>query len=238
MWSTLIIFERCDYAYMINMKLRLNKAKFEDVKISEIIDKQTCSLKISCSSNVGQVQNFVSVILAENIVNIYKTKMFSNLINIKGKLSFDNALINLLIRFEIDNDYAFVFNRLDVTKNVVVKSFFDFRCGILKSKWLELIYLTNSNIQFLYNTDVAVEFMSYLLNNISCSGRVNVKFVNDCYELTTTKQKICVTTADGLISNLLLLTPKQINIYCVDNIENATFNLMYKLFNKRINLLV
>ena len=42
----------------------------------------------------------------------------------------------------------------------------------------------------------------------------------------------------GLITNLVLLAPQNINIYCVDKMSEQTFKTLYYLFDKKINLLV
>ena len=243
MWDITIYFNKTDGACVKNLMLKFHELKFAGFKILTYYAHDYICLEIKATSNIKQLKNYVQVLLVEEIVLLKKCQHFEKFIILDGSSEFGKALLKSLVFFEIENDYAYVLNKLDLNKDIVVDSFFEFKCNLLKYKWEELIKLTNSNSKFLNDKEVYIEFISFLLSSVSSNCfSVDLTYTNNNYVLQDTINNVTKTikadNEEGLISNLIMLAPKQINVYCVDNISNSAFKLIYKIFNKKVNLLV
>mgnify|MGYP004560443989 CR=1 FL=1 len=116
--------------------------------------------------------------------------------------------------------------------------------GKIKNKWNEFSTITNLNSNHLLNYEVFVEFLKFLINsiqprlyviNIKCD--VNKYLFYDNNNVVVAKN-IDLSDEIGLITNLVFLAPKNINIYCINQVSNKTFKTLYYLFDKKINLIV
>ncbi len=243
MWKIDITFDKANTACVQNIITKLNKLDYDGFKVLVVHSALGIVLRINATNNIKPLRNYLQVLLAEEIVHIYKNQYFYKHVSIDKNSEFGRALLRALVMFEIENDYAYVFNKLDLEHNIVVPAFFEFKCGILTYKWQEFVNLTNANTQFLLDKEVYIEFVSFLLSSInSACMSVDVTYEDNCYLLldqqNNVSERVQAGNEDALISRLIMLAPKQINVYCVDNISNSTFKLIYRIFNKKVNLLV
>ena len=92
--------------------------------------------------------------------------------------------------------------------------------------------------------DVFIEFLKFLISSIQPKTNViNLKSDLTKYLIFDDKNNIIDCMVDlqdemGLITNLVLLAPQNINIHCADKMSEQTFKTLYYLFDKKINLLV
>ena len=175
----------------------------------------------------------------------YKSKYFFK--NIKlGFLPNEHreALINALIMFDIDSDIYYVLLDLKESTTIIVESFGQFRLRKLTNKWKEFVFIANLNGSTLINYDIFIEFLKLLITSIQPKANV-VSLKSDLtnFLIVDDKNHLVAGSIDlkdemGLITNLVLLAPRNINIYCVGQVSDKTFKTLYYLFDKKINLLV
>jgi len=114
----------------------------------------------------------------------------------------------------------------------------------IKHRWQEFVVVTNLNGNYLLNYEVFVEFLKFLISAIQPKTNVvNLKsdlkkflFFDDKNNLITCR--VDLKDEMGLITNLVLLAPQNINIHCMNNLSDKTFKTLSYLFDKKINLRV
>ena len=102
----------------------------------------------------------------------------------------------------------------------------------------------NLNGDYLINKEIFIEFLKFLIKSIQPQTKVvNIKtdltkflFFDEQDHLM--QGQIDLKDEMGLITNLVLLAPRNINIHCSDKVSDKTFKTLYYLFDKKINLRV
>ncbi|MBR4745143.1 MAG: hypothetical protein IK070_00335 [Clostridia bacterium] len=216
---------------MQNIITCLNKATFKEFAYYVIKDK----LFIEAGNDIARIKSYVTKTISKEIVTFYKKQFVLNNIVVLGK--FSEVLPHLIVLFELAQDIAFFESRIDLKNRFVIDSFIRFKCGILLSKWTNLVYLVSSNKQYLSNSAVAIDFFSFLLDNISSNCNVAIRCEKDIFEIVGKDIQKHIDNESDLIMELLMLAPSKIDIYCTDKLNNSLISTLYQLFNKKINLL-
>jgi len=237
MWNIKIEFDKLEQAGEFINKLRNIK------KIEYHIEKQNNQISVNGDNEFSR--ELVVEILSEIIVTIYKTDYFNRNI----KLSFlpqehKEALIKALVLFDIESDIYYVLTSIERFSNIILSSFNKFLLSKIKHKWHEFVIVANLNGNYLLNYEVFIEFLKFLINSIQPkTSVVNLKSDLSKFLFFDEKNNLMTSRVDlkdemGLITNLVILAPKNINIHCINQVSNKTFKTLYYLFDKKINLLI
>ena len=237
MWNLKIEFDKLEQASEFINKLRNIK------KIEYHIEKKNNQISVNGDNEFSR--ELILEIISESIVNIYKTEFFNQNIG----LSFlpqqhKDALIKALVMFDIESDIYYVLTSIERFSTVILSSFNEFLLTKIKHRWQEFVLIANLNGNYLLNYEVFIEFLKFLINSIQPKTRVvNLKSDLKKFLLFDEKNNLVTSRVDlsdemGLITNLVLLAPKNINIHCIDKVSEKTFKTLYYLFDKKINLLV
>ena len=236
MWNLNVQFEKLEDA--VDFLNKIGKIK----KIEYHIEKEDNQILIKGDNEYNR--ELVLEVLAERIVSIYKSEYFFSSV----KLAFlpkehRDALIKALVLFDIDSDIYYVLSSIERNSTLIVSAFNVFRLNKLKNKWNEFVFIANLNGNYLLNYEVFIEFLKFLISSIQPKTNVvNLKsdfskfLIFDDNNLINSK--VDLTDEMGLITNLVLLAPKNINIHCARQVSDKTFKTLYYLFDKKINLLV
>lgn len=236
MWNLTVKFSSLNHASeFINKLQSLDKTEYH-------IDK---NYDIVVSGESMFVKEYVLEMISETIITIYKTDFFEKTMNVPF-LNVENreALIKALVLFDIESDIYYILTCIENMSTIILKSIDTFLLPKIKNKWNEFVTITNLNGNYLLNYEVFVEFLKFLINSIQPKTNViNLKcdvnkylFFDDNDRLLTSK--INLDDEMGLITNLVMLAPKNINIHCIGQVSNKTFKTLYYLFDKKINLIV
>ena len=238
MWNLTVRFSKLVQASeFVNKLNKLKKVEYH------IINNNGCEIFISDSNPFSK--EYVLELIAEQIVNMSKTAYFDKNIGLDFLChEHREALIKALVLFDIESDIYYVLTCIENLKTIVVDSVDTFLLPKIKNKWCEFVTIANLNSNYLLNYEVFVEFLKFLINSIQPkTAVVNVKcdvhkflFFDDKNSLMDSKVDLCDEM--GLITNLVLLAPQNINIHCINQVSNKTFKTLYYLFDKKINLLV
>lgn len=191
----------------------------------------------------------ISFFICDAIADIITTDFKLDYINknlhlpIHNQLNLD-ALKKALVVFDRETDRYIVTHNLKLNEKFFIESFYEFRLRQLRSKWQELIKLANENANYLLCNDTFIDLLKFLIENIEIStGCINVVKENDCY-------KICdenfneIEQEQGkenneafLITSIINLSPKRINIYCDDTENSSALTLLSQIFVNRVFIL-
>lgn len=203
------------------------------------------SCEIALSGDNEYSKELALETIAEYIVKKYKSDYLFSAISLNYlPPEQKNALIKALVLFDIESDIYFTLLAIEKLSRIVMKSVDIFMLGKIKNKWAEFSTVANLNGGYLLNYDVFVEFMKFLIGSIQPKTQVvNLKCDVNNYMLFDNNNSLltsCVDLSDdiGLITNLVILAPQNINIHCIDQVSSKTFKTLYYLFDKRINLFV
>jgi len=237
MWNLKIEFDKLEHmSDFINKTRNINKVEYH-------IEKDNNQLFLN--SNNEYARELVLEALSNTIVVNYKTNYFCDFLEIDFlPQQHRDALIQALVFFDIESDVYYVLNSIENFHIINLNSFDKFILSKIKHKWQEFVFITNLNSNYLLNYDVFIEFLKFLITSIQPKTNVvNLKSDLTKYLIFDDKNNIIDSMIDlqdemGLITNLVLLAPQNINIHCADKMSDQTFKTLYYLFDKKINLLV
>jgi len=191
----------------------------------------------------------ISFFICDAIADIITTDFKLDYINknlhlpIHNQLNLD-ALKKALVVFDRETDRYIVTHNLKLNEKFFIESFYDFRLRQLRSKWQELIKLANENANYLLCNDTFIDLLKFLIENIEIStGCINVVKENDCYKICDENFNEIEQEQDKenneafLITSIINLSPKRINIYCDDTENSSALTLLSQIFVNRVFIL-
>lgn len=241
MWTYELVIKPKFFAETKQLVEKLNK--IPDVKVEIIKTKLNLIVFIS-AKNLHKIKESVLTNVAFFIVNTYKNYYFKNLLKSQNLPQLHLACLSkALTLFDIESDIFLTLTQILPSGKLFVESFYVFRLAKLRAKWQEFGYVCNLNSQLLYNSEIYVEFLKFLYSCIIPQiDEVNV-YIEEREFIILDKNKSQLTAPlslkdeMGLITNLIYLAPKNVNLHCINEISNKTFKRLYYIFNKKINLI-
>ena len=194
----------------------------------------------------------ISFFICDAIAELISTKFKMQFINknlhlpISNKTSLD-ALKKALVAFDRETDKYIITHNLRLNKNFFVESFYEFKLKQLRLKWFELIKLANENSSYLLCNDTFIDLLKFLIDNIEISNElINVVKNENGFKICDANfNEIENDDADEqinnneafLITSLITLSPKKINVYCELGENSSALTLISQLFENRVNIL-
>lgn len=191
----------------------------------------------------------ISFFICDAIADIITTDFKLDYINknlhlpIHNQLNLD-ALKKALVVFDRETDRYIVTHNLKLNDKFFIESFYEFRLRQLRSKWQELIKLANENANYLLCNDTFIDLLKFLIENIEIStGCINVVKENDSYKICDENFNEIEQEQDKenneafLITSIINLSPKRINIYCDDSENSSALTLLSQIFVNRVFIL-
>lgn len=156
-----------------------------------------------------------------------------------------NAFIQALLSFDKEADKYIIDRFLNLEDSIDIESFYFFKLASLRDKWKELVQIANDNKQYLSSNETLVELLRFLVDNL--------EFKNEAINLMKDTEKVLFydvnfnllkenNTGDKdldstIISYLISLAPKAVNIYSSEKFNDNLIRLLKQIFDKRINFL-
>lgn len=224
-----------------------------NVILTSYSENEKIYIVLACEeAEKSRVGFFVCDAIADIVSTFYKFDFIEkNLkLNINDIVSL-NAFQKALIAFDRESDKYMVTRCLKIEKKIYVDSFYQFKLKQLRGKWMELIKLANENAGYLLCNDTFIDLLKFLIENIEISrGIVNVIKKDNAYvicdekfnEINTHEEGICLLrTAEDceidLITSLIALSPKKINVYCNEYENSPALTLISQIFENRVSIL-
>lgn len=151
-----------------------------------------------------------------------------------SQTAFKKALIN----FDKETDFYIISKNLELKKNLHIESFYNFKLSALREKWKELVTLANDNSDYLIGDDAFFDLLKFLIDNLEVSESEITIFEKENGFKVLAKENVEINSdslsKEGLISTLIDLSPKKINLYCEE--ETPLVSFLSKIFDDRINV--
>jgi hypothetical protein len=173
------------------------------------------------------------------VCNFYKERFLAENLHlpIHEKMSL-TAFKKALINFDKETDFYLVSKNLQLDKNLHLDSFYFFKLKPLREKWTELVTLANENSEYLTSPDAFFDLLKFLIDNLEvCEDEINVFEDENGYYIKAENLEDCPCknlSKEGLVSSLIELSPKKINLFC--HSDDNTANFLSKIFEERINI--
>lgn len=245
MWECSIILDEKNDTNSEYIKKKLTRYKALGIIFAEHYQDGTTSLNIACNEEYAEhISHRVADAVAELVILTYKENFYKQRISVSGlNPVFEKALIKALFLFDIDDDKETILHYLKLKRTIYLKSFFDFQLKELREKWLGIIALTQDNFYYFLNSSVFVDILKFLLSAIPHKyDEINVGFTGKEFVLLDENyHPICFDFPDsmnseiGLVSNLIFLSPRRVNLLCLQYLSQSTFNMLYDVFSQCIN---
>lgn len=247
MWefSLSISSERRDIANKIYACFSEQALTYENI-VTSYENSGKITIITSCNDfDKHRFKLLIEEIVCDSICNGYKSEfLFNNLEIMVSDEVAKEAFLEALILFDRETDAYLVSKYLIVDNKLDLDGFYNFRLKPLKDKWMELVNIANENQIYLYSNETFIELIKFLVDNIEVrSDIVNVVHQNDNYVLLDAQyneiniDKDILNKDSKLLSCLISLCPKVINIYCSEHIPGAVTKLICQLFEKRVKFL-
>lgn len=253
-FSIVLNDDKVEEARHICRELKKNTHEFNAV-ITSYSESDKIYIIVACEEiEKSRMSFFIRDAIADVISIFYKLEYIER--NLKLKLKEEvylDAFEKALIAFDRDTDKYLITHNLNIENVIFVDSFYNFNLRQLRGKWQELIKLANENASYLLCNDTFIDLLKFLIENIEVSsGLVNVvKGENSfliCDEkfnmIDTEEQGLCSLkkseTKDAevdLITSLIALSPRKINVYCNQYENNSTLTLISQIFGSRVSIL-
>lgn len=187
-------------------------------------------------------QSRVSVAIERCIIkvicNFYKEKFLTENLRLPlhenmSLTAFKKALIN----FDKETDFYLISKNLQLNKNLNLDSFYYFKLKSLREKWAELITLANENSDYLVSNEAFFDLLKFLIDNLEiCEDEISVFEDENGYSIKANnlEEPYEKLSKEGLVSSLIELCPKKINLFCRSDDNTAGF--LSKIFEERINV--
>ncbi|MBE7075629.1 MAG: hypothetical protein E7375_00985 [Clostridiales bacterium] len=172
------------------------------------------------------------------ITNFYKEEFLCDNLHLPiyenmSLTAFKKALIN----FDKETDFYLISKNLDLEKNLHLDSFYAFRLKALREKWFELVSLANENSEYLVSNDSFFDLLKFLIDNLEiCEEEIDVFQDENGYFFNPQSSDVenSGLSKEALVSSLIDLCPKKINLFCKSDDNTAGF--LSKIFEERINV--
>lgn len=206
--------------------------------ISILISAEKCDEK--------RFKHFIINQISEIICDDFKLKYLKEALTLPNLDDISkNAFMQALLSFDREADKYIVQKSLNLENSVDVEAFYHFKLTALKQKWKELVQIANDNKAYLSSNETLVELLKFLVDNLEMKNETvnlmqeeeRVLFYDSDFNLlkeNSLKEKDIDST---IISNLIALAPKYVNIYSGENFNNNLIKLLKQIFDKRINFL-
>lgn len=245
MWECSIILDGKNDENSEYIKKKLTRYKALGVIFAEHFQDGKTSLNIACKEEyANHIALQVADAIAELVILTYKEDFYKQRMSIGGLNPVsEKALIKALFLFDIDDDKETILHYLKLKRTIYLKSFFDFQLRELRDKWMGIIALTQDNFYYFLNSNVFIDVLKFLLSAIPHKyDEISVGFTGDEFVLLDENyHQIYFDFPDsmnneiGLVSNLIFLSPKKVNLLCLQYLSKPTFNILYNVFNQCIN---
>ncbi|MBR1890574.1 MAG: hypothetical protein IJ817_02675 [Clostridia bacterium] len=242
MWELSISVDatKIDVARFVYQTLKAQTEEFGGVvtcyeEFSKIFVLVACPIE-----EKGRVSVFVERCIIKAICNFYKRDFLTTNLSLPMHENMSmTAFTKALINFDKETDFYIISKNLTLDKNLYLDSFYNFKLMVLREKWGELVSLANENSDYLVSTDAFFDLLKFLIDNLEVGqDEIDVFEDENGYSISPiedSKDLQCEKLSDeGLVSSLIDICPKKINLFCKSDDKAVTF--LRSIFDERVNV--
>lgn len=238
MWEFCLSTKKLNVAKFIYQTLKKESEEFKMV-LTCYDQFDTFFIMVACSfEEKTRLTLVIERCVIKVICNFYKEEFLDSNLHLPfhEKVSL-TAFKKALINFDKETDFYIISKNLELKHSLYIDSFYNFKLSSLRDKWKELIMLANDNSEFLTGDEAFFDLLKFLIDNLEiCENEIFVFEKENGYQIKLGEQddNYDRLSNEGLVSTLIDLSPKKINLYCEKNESMASF--LSKIFEKRINV--
>lgn len=189
-----------------------------------------------------KVKDRVKALISGAIIEVICCKFKAEYLNsslvlpehdIIGMEAFKKALLN----FDKETDKFIITKNLNLSNNLYLESFYQFRLKSLKEKWAELVSLSNENREYLVSKESFIDLLKFLVDNLDiCEDEINVVKEDGGFRIYTDECDMQgqLISEESMVSSVIDLSPQKINLYF--NESSNAINLLERIFEERITI--
>ena len=200
------------------------------------------NLALACRKNeFKKIENVIKKAVCDAICEKMKYKFLKNNINI----SIDNnelflAFIKVYTYFDIELEKQLTIRLIDLSKNLVLESFLNFKLPFLAKKWKEMCCLTNMNASVFLKSGTFLELLKFLIVNLEYKTKNLVLDFSDGCKIFKDNNKDSIKLIDSddvveILTSVIELSPQKIKIIAKEN--NEAICLICDLFCDRVEII-
>ncbi|MBR1925253.1 MAG: hypothetical protein IJ837_00155 [Clostridia bacterium] len=203
------------------------------------------NLALACNkTEYKKIENVVKKALCDAICEKMKYKFLKNNINIL----IDNeelflAFIKVYTYFDIELEKQLTIRLFDLSKNMVLESFLNFKLPFLKAKWKEMCNITNMNSGVFLRSGTFLELLKFLIANLECKTQnLIIDFSEGCKIFEQKKQgKNIIKSLNSddvveILTSIIELSPQKIKIITKEK-SSEIVCLICDLFLDRVEII-
>lgn len=244
MWEIEIISNRTNSTYISALQEKISPVLAEVQGVSVVsANTDIVSLVVGCKAeNSAKLKVGLKLAIADLICEQIKFEFLSaNLDTVFYDENYGFALAKICTYFDNELDRQVVLQNLDLSnKKINIESFFYFRLGMLRKKWLELCNITSNNSGAIIKSGNFLEFVRFLLSNIEMrSQSVILEMREKCLIYHDEKKDFdIIDSIDphdkfSVLGKLIELNPSIIKIY-PDSSNDETLKLVKNIFDDKV----
>lgn len=205
------------------------------------------SILVSCEEcDQNRFKHFIVNLISDIICEDFKlTYLNENLCLPNLDEISKNAFMQALLSFDKESDKYIIQKFLTLESSIDIETFFYFKLAPLREKWKELVQIANDNKAYLSSSETLVELLRFLVENLELKNDTinltqkngKVLFYDINFNLLKTSDLSEKDIDSTIISNLIALAPKSVNIYSSGTFNSGLIRLLKQIFDKRINFL-
>lgn len=246
MWELSLYFNREMLPFFLNLKNEL-KIKLKDccksIAIFEPEQEQQFVFLLAVPFEKKRELFSIKEKICEIIIDFYKPRFFQNKLKCLDLTSIiDFTFFCVLLNFDASFDEIEIYKNLSLLNKLYLNSFINFKLKNVTKKWQEVCNLISENNQLISALNSKEDLMQFMFEN--SYSRID-KLTIDADKLIINEANfktpyfINSTQFDELIIyNAIYYSPKMLYIKNYDKLNIETLNILYSLFQEKLNLIV
>lgn len=233
--------------YKSYLKYILTEINFAKLNVISVIKIESSMSHLTIAVDIKSMQRLANIIvecICNIILLVFKKEYFSSKLDLQNlDITKKSVFLKALVMFDSISDKQEIKQEIILNKKIYIDSFYYFKLSFMREKWQEILNIINAST-YTTDSDSFLDLLKFLVNNLDCNvPLINVHFKNNKFLVYDSKNRLIKLKEVGdsvevdLINQIIELSPKIINLYCSNNISKDTFNVMYYLFDKKINLI-
>ena len=187
----------------------------------------------------GRVLTYVERCIIKAICDFYKKNFLTENLKIPCHESISIAAFKkALINFDRETDFYIISKNLNLETDFYLDSFYNFKLKSLREKWGELVKLANENSDYLVSNEAFFDLLKFLIDNLEIGqDEIDVFEDENGYSISPlgdSELQCDKLSQEGLVSSLIDICPKRINLFCKADGDTAGF--LRKIFEERVNI--
>lgn len=204
------------------------------------------SIMIACENcDENRFKHYINNIISDVICEDFKLKFLEENLNLPALDEVSKkAFMQALLSFDKESDKYIVQKCINLENSIDIEALYFFKLNNLRQKWKELVQIANDNKAYLSSNETLVELLKFLVDNLELKNdTINITqkngkviFYDINYKLIKQNDINEKDIDSTIISSLIALAPKSVNIYSSNTFNDSLIRLLKQIFDKRINL--